>query len=186
MTEDLETGWLNVDRRIISLNFDDRPVASEVSLLVIHNISLPPNEFRGNFIDQLFTNSLDPSYHPYFKKIAHLRVSTHLYIDRFGKVTQYVPLHRRAWHAGESIFKEKSCCNDYSIGIELQGSDDVPYTDRQYDRLGSLTREVQACYPMITVDRIVGHRDIAPDRKTDPGDAFDWKRYLGGLRKFGE
>ena len=178
MVKGLDNGWMDVHRRIESPNADRRPDGTQISLLVIHNISLPPNEFAKNYVDQLFTNCLNPSCHPYFEEIGHLRVSAHLYIDREGIITQYVPLNRRAWHAGESSFDNRTCCNDFSIGIELQGADHIPYTEIQYSRLGCLTRQLQSFFPLITLDRIVGHSDISPGRKTDPGDSFDWKRYL--------
>ncbi|MAJ87036.1 MAG: 1,6-anhydro-N-acetylmuramyl-L-alanine amidase AmpD [Cellvibrionales bacterium TMED148] len=178
MNEGLENGWLDVHRRVESPNYDYRPDSAQVSLLVIHNISLPPNEFEENYVDDFFTNCLNPSRHPFFEEIAHLRVSAHLYIDRKGTVTQYVPLYLRAWHAGESRFDNRSCCNDFSVGIELQGADHIPYTEEQYSQLVPLTLRLQTIFPLITLDRIVGHSDISPDRKTDPGNSFDWQRYL--------
>lgn len=177
--------WLNVERRIQSPNADDRPADVEVNLLVIHNISLPPNEFRGDYVTQLFTNCLDASEHPYFLGIADQRVSAHLYIDRAGDTSQFVALDQRAWHAGVSNFCGVDACNDYSVGIELQGADHLPYTDHQYRQLARLTRVIQQAFPAITKDRIVGHSDISPGRKTDPGDAFDWPRYMGTLRDNG-
>lgn len=173
-----ENGWIDVDRRIESPNHDCRPDNTEISLLVIHNISLPPNEFEGNYVDHFFTNRLNPSRHPYFEEIAHLKVSTHFYIDRKGIITQYVSVNLRAWHAGESLFENRPRCNDFSIGIELQGADHIIYTEAQYSRLVSLTQQLQSIFPLITADRIVGHSDISPGRKTDPGSSFDWKRYL--------
>lgn len=177
-----QSQWLDVDHYVTSPNADDRPNGVRIDLLVIHNISLPPNVFEGNYVDDLFTNCLQSSLHPYFAQIAHLRVSAHLYIARVGSVTQYVPLHRRAWHAGVSNFRGVEACNDFSIGIELQGADHVPYTDVQYEQLARITRAIRHIYPTITEDRIVGHSDIAPGRKTDPGDAFDWSRYRAELR----
>jgi AmpD protein len=147
--------------------------------LVIHGISLPPGEFGGPWIDDLFRNRLDPDAHPYFQGIAHLRVSAHLLIRRDGKLIQYVPLTRRAWHAGPSCFRGREQCNDFSIGIELEGADDVPYADRQYQVLRETIKAVIRRYPSITPHRIAGHSDIAPGRKTDPGPAFEWGRLSG-------
>lgn len=166
-------------RQLESPNCDDRPVGCPVSLLVIHGISLPPGEYGGPYIDALFTNQLDPDAHPYFADMAKLRVSSHLLIRRDGELVQYVPLTRRAWHAGESNFGGQSECNDFSIGIELEGQDDSPYTDRQYEVLATTIRTLQDNFPQITSGRIVGHCDIAPSRKTDPGPAFDWVRLRG-------
>ncbi|RMG27936.1 MAG: 1,6-anhydro-N-acetylmuramyl-L-alanine amidase AmpD [Gammaproteobacteria bacterium] len=169
--------WHPRARRVPSPNQDARPAGMRPSLLVIHGISLPPGEFGGPWIDALFTNRLDPTAHPYFREIAHLRVSAHLLIDRRGHLTQYVPFERRAWHAGRSRFGAHEGCNDFSIGIELEGTDEVPYTDEQYGCLAEVTRWLMARYPDIVPERIVGHSDIAPGRKTDPGPAFDWVRY---------
>jgi AmpD protein len=152
-----------------------------VDLLVIHSISLPPGEFGGHWIDDLFMNRLDVSAHPYFAEIEALKVSSHLLIQRSGKIVQYVPLNRRAWHAGESNYCGRSCCNDFSIGIEVEGSDEIPFTDDQYLALNQVTREIIHYYPAITRDRITSHAAIAPGRKTDPGPLFDWPRYLAGI-----
>lgn len=168
-------------RQRYSPNRDDRPAGCAVDLLVIHNISLPPGEFGGEWIDDLFRNRLNPLLHPYFETVHQLRVSAHLLIRRDAELLQYVPLEQRAWHAGQSCFEAREACNDYSIGIELEGADDTPYSDGQYAALISVTREIMAIYPAITPRRIVGHSDIAPGRKTDPGPAFDWQRYLGAL-----
>lgn len=167
-------GLLKNVRQIPSPNCNDRPKGEGVNLLVIHNISLPPREFGGPYIDALFTNTLESNIHPYFATIASQRVSSHCLIRRDGALTQYVPFTKRAWHAGVSEFQGKSDCNDYSIGIELEGADDIPYTDVQYAVLADLIITLQGYYPGITWDRIVGHSTIAPDRKTDPGSAFDW------------
>ncbi len=164
-----------------SPNQDDRPHGSVIDLLVIHNISLPPGEFGGHWIDDLFLNRLDPDAHPYFADIAERQVSSHLLIRRDGELLQYVPLQRRAWHAGASCFEGRECCNDFSIGIELEGDDTTPYTDNQYATLTKTTSEIIKLFPAITPDRITGHSDIAPGRKTDPGPAFDWRYYLGLL-----
>ncbi|MEW7997114.1 MAG: 1,6-anhydro-N-acetylmuramyl-L-alanine amidase AmpD [Candidatus Thiodiazotropha endolucinida] len=164
-----------------SENMDDRSPETEVDLLVIHSISLPPGEFGGGWIDDLFMNKLDVMADPYFAEIKALKVSCHLLIQRTGKITQYVPLNRRAWHAGESHYCGRSCCNDFSIGIELEGSDEIPFTDDQYQALQQVTREVMHHYPAITRDRITSHAAIAPGRKTDPGPMFDWPRYLDSI-----
>ena len=169
-------GWWLAAERLDSPNFGERPPAAEVSLVVVHNISLPPGEFGGPWIDALFANTLDPTAHPYFQTIAGLRVSTHLLIRRDGELVQYVPFHRRAWHAGESVYAGRSRCNDFSIGIELEGADHMPYDDRQYPLLATVIRALWETYPAITPDRLAGHADIAPGRKTDPGPAFDWTR----------
>jgi len=171
-----EVGWLVGAVRRPSPNQDQRPEGVTVDLLVLHNISLPPGEFGGPWIDDLFLNRLDPQTHPYFQDIAALRVSSHLLIRRDGSLIQYVPLHRRAWHAGVSEFQGRPRCNDYSIGIELEGTDRLGFTDAQYQRLIETVVEIRRCYPLITPERITGHSDIAPGRKTDPGPAFDWKR----------
>jgi AmpD protein len=156
---------------------DDRPTESEVDLLVIHSISLPPGEFGGSWIEDLFMNRLDASAHPYFAEIKSLKVSCHLFIQRSGQIIQYVPLNRRAWHAGESNYCGRTCCNDFSIGIEVEGSDETPFTDNQYLALGRVTQEIMGYFPAITQDRITSHAAIAPERKTDPGPMFDWPRY---------
>lgn len=170
-------GWLPEARRAPSPNWDERPAGIVVDLLVIHGISLPPGKFGGPGIDALFRNRLDPDAHPYFRSVAHLRVSAHLVIDRAGKLIQYVDLNKRAWHAGTSCFAGRGACNDFAVGVELEGSDDIPYEDIQYRVLAETTREIQARLPAIDSQRIVGHSDIAPGRKTDPGPAFDWRRY---------
>ena len=171
-------GWL-VDASIMpSPNHNERSNPLDVSLLVIHNISLPPQQFGNAYICDFFTNCLDVSEHPYFKEIAELQVSSHLLIDRSGKITQFVPFDKRAWHAGNSCFDGIDNCNDYSIGIELEGADEIPYTDEQYQSLVVVTQLLMAHYPTITKQRIVGHSEISPGRKTDPGPAFDWQRYF--------
>jgi len=167
----------------LSPNCDDRPDSEDISLLIIHGISLPPGEFEGDYISQLFTNNLDPDGHPYFKEIAELQVSSHLLIRRNGDIVQYVPFDKRAWHAGESEFQGRERCNDYSIGIELEGADDIDYTDAQYQQLASVSGKLLTEYPKITLDRIVGHSDVAPGRKTDPGPAFKWDYYKELLKK---
>jgi len=178
-----EDGGLLVDaRQCLSPNHDQRPDACPVDLLVIHNISLPPSRFGGNWIEDLFLNRLDPRADDYFPRICDMKVSAHLLIRRDGELVQYVPLGLRAWHAGNSIFESRENCNDFSIGIELEGADNIPYTDKQYEVLGTVTLEIMERYRGITPGRITGHSDIAPGRKTDPGPAFDWPRYLGSLR----
>jgi len=174
-------GLLAEARQRPSPNCDQRPPGSVIDLLVIHSISLPPGEFGGPWIDRLFLNRLDPTAHPYFREIAPLRVSAHLLIRRSGELIQYVPLHLRAWHAGVSEFHGRSRCNDFSIGIELEGSDRAPFEDAQYLVLQRLSRRLMTRYPQITPERITGHSDIAPGRKTDPGPRFDWERFRQGL-----
>ncbi len=148
---------------------------------MIHGISLPPDEYGGPWIDHLFTNRLDSGAHPYFEEIQGLRVSSHLLIRRDGELVQYVPLHLRAWHCGISCFAGRERCNDFSIGIELEGSDEVPYAEAQYATLARVVALIQEAFPAITPERIVGHCDIAPERKTDPGPAFDWARLRTAL-----
>jgi AmpD protein len=159
-----------------SPNCDARPDPADVSLLVVHAISLPPGRFGGPWIDRLFANTLDPAAHPYFMQIRELKVSSHLCLFRSGALSQYVPFDRRAWHAGESRFDGRVRCNDFSIGIELEGCDERPFEARQYRRLAGIARVLMRAYPAITPARIVGHSDIAPGRKTDPGPHFDWLR----------
>lgn len=173
--------WLDGVRVIESPNCEDRPHGAEIDLLVLHNISLPPGEFGGEFVEQLFQNCLNPGVHPYFSEIADLRVSSHLYIKRDGEIIQFVPLDKRAWHAGDSEWHGRKNCNDFSIGIELEGCDDQPFTDAQYSALMGLTQKIQSLYPGIGKERIVGHSDIAPGRKTDPGPYFDWSRFKSSL-----
>ncbi|WP_438958677.1 1,6-anhydro-N-acetylmuramyl-L-alanine amidase AmpD [Porticoccus sp.] len=174
-------GWLTGARHVPSPNFNQRPASAALSLLVIHNISLPPGQFGGAHICDFFTNCLDADAHPYFREIADLRVSAHLLIQRDGGVVQFVSFHDRAWHAGQSCFDGAENCNDFSLGIELEGSDDQPYTDQQYHCLAALVRVLLAHYPGLSKQRIVGHSDIAPGRKTDPGPCFDWRRLSAAL-----
>lgn len=180
MQLDPTTGWCAGVQHCPSPNFNERP-AGEISLLVIHNISLPPGQFGTGKVQPFFQNQLDHSEHPFFEEIAHLRVSAHFLIERDGGVTQFVACLERAWHAGVSLFDGREGCNDFSIGIELEGTDTLAFTDAQYQALIILTRQLQAAWPAITVERICGHSDIAPGRKTDPGSAFDWARYRAGL-----
>lgn len=158
-------------------HFDDRPTPDDISLLVIHNISLPPGEFNTPYIDDFFRGRLDCDAHPYFAQLRGVRVSAHCVIYRDGRIYQYVPFSKRAWHAGLSLFDGRDKCNDFSIGIELEGTDDQPYTDMQYQQLAHLSVQLLHAYPALSIERIVGHSDIAPGRKTDPGPLFDWPRY---------
>ncbi|MDX1811420.1 MAG: 1,6-anhydro-N-acetylmuramyl-L-alanine amidase AmpD [Gammaproteobacteria bacterium] len=170
-------GLLEGAKYIESPNCDERSNGQVIDLLVIHNISLPPGEFGGPYITHLFTNTLNPQEHPFFDEIKELRVSAHLLIRRDGQVIQYVPLNRRAWHAGVSNFCGREKCNDFSIGIEMEGTDTDDYEDIQYQKLAEITREIQRAYPQISLDNIQGHCDIAPERKTDPGESFNWAYY---------
>jgi N-acetyl-anhydromuramoyl-L-alanine amidase len=176
--EDYPADGLGCIRFIPSPNFDERPSGCAISLLVIHNISLPPDEFGGNGVIELFTNSLDLEAHPYYSQLRGLKVSAHFFIRRNGEIIQFVSCEKRAWHAGESCWQGRNHCNDYSIGIELEGADAVPFTDTQYAALVSLTCVLQKTYP---ISSIAGHSDIAPGRKTDPGPCFDWVRYRAAL-----
>ncbi len=173
--------WLPGMQHRPSPNADERPSECAVDLLVVHSISLPPGKFGGPHIDDLFLNRLDATAHPYFARVAHLTVSAHLLVQRNGATTQFVALERRAWHAGRSHFGSRRACNDFSIGIELEGSDDSAFTSYQYLQLARLTLLIQAHFPAITANRIVGHSDIAPGRKTDPGPHFNWQLYRGLL-----
>ena len=166
---------------IESPNFSDRPAGVKPTLLVIHNISLPPGKFGGPYIADFFQNRLDTSKHPFFEEIADLQVSSHLFVDREGQLIQFVDLNKKAWHAGISEFEGQKECNDFSIGIELEGTDTEPYSDKQYLSLISLTNCLMERYSGISTERIVGHCDIAPSRKTDPGVSFDWSRYKNSL-----
>lgn len=177
----IRDGWLEGATRRLSPNQDARPDPDDVSLVVVHGISLPPGEFGGPWIDALFTNRLDLGADPYFARLAALRVSSHLLIRRDGAITQYVPFEARAWHAGASSFAGRERCNDYSVGIELEGTDTLPYADIQYAALAAAARALMQRYPAITTARIAGHSEIAPGRKTDPGPAFDWPRLKAGI-----
>jgi len=174
MKIDENSGLLDEADYIASPNCDDRPPGEVIDLLVVHNISLPPNEFGGPYINQLFTNKLNAKEHPFFEEINHLRVSAHLLIRRDGRIIQFVPFHKRAWHAGVSNFCGREQCNNFSIGIEMEGADHIPYEDIQYKKLSAVTKEIILCFPNISLSNIQGHCDIAPERKTDPGEAFDW------------
>jgi AmpD protein len=179
--ERIEDGWLATARRLPSPNANERPAGCAIDLLVIHNISLPPGEFGTGCVERLFCNTLDCAEHPWFECLRGLAVSAHLLIARDGSCTQFVPFGQRAWHAGASSFDGRENCNDYSIGVELEGTDDDPYTDAQYDALARVARLLMREYPGITIGRIVGHAHVAPGRKTDPGPAFDWERLRAAL-----
>lgn len=181
MIIDPETGWLDGVSRLRSPNSDDRPADCAPSLIVVHGISLPPGEFGGPWIDRLFTNSLPAAGHAYFAEIAHLRVSAHVLIRREGELRQYVPFTARAWHAGESSYCGRGACNDFSIGIELEGTNELPYADAQYERLTALVAALRRTYASLRDADIVGHEHIAPGRKTDPGPTFDWNRLRRAL-----
>lgn len=174
--------WFETAREQKSPNFDDRPDENDISLIVIHCISLPPGKFGNNFIDQLFCNQLRPQDHPYFAEIHQLHVSAHIMIDRRGNVTQYVPFNKRAWHAGQSTYGGREKCNDFSIGIELEGTESTAYTEIQYKQLATTTEALIRHYPGLSEKRITGHCDIAPGRKLDPGDSFDWNNFSKLLR----
>jgi AmpD protein len=167
-------GFVPAARQIRSPNFDARPTGEAISLIVIHGISLPPGVFGGDGVQRLFTNTLDEAAHPFYATIARLRVSSHFFIRRGGGLVQFVSCNDRAWHAGASSWRGRERCNDFSIGIELEGTDDVAYTGPQYDKLAPLLHALKRRYP--SIGAAVGHSDVAPGRKTDPGPAFDWDR----------
>ena len=178
----IENGWLTSAEQQRTTHFEPRDEDDHVSLLVVHNISLPPGQFGGSYITDFFLGTLDPTIDPYFESIYNVRVSAHCLIQRNGHIIQYVSFHDKAWHAGLSSYQGREKCNDFSIGIELEGTDDVPYTKEQYQQLNDLSLALISRYPMLK-DNIVGHCDIAPERKTDPGDAFDWQRFRSLLAK---
>lgn len=178
---DAATGLAAGVRQVLSPHFDERPSGTAIDLIVVHGISLPPGEFGGPWIDRLFTGALPADGHPSFREIAGQRVSAHVVIRRTGAIVQYVPFGLRAWHAGISQYRGRSACNDFSIGIELEGTDDEPYPDAQYAQLAGLIEALLAAYPTLSWERVAGHSDIAPGRKTDPGPAFDWARLRGLL-----
>lgn len=173
------SGYLDIAHFIASPNFDQRPQGIEISLLVIHNISLPPDKFDGDGVIELFTNQINPKAHPYYQTLHGLKVSSHFFLRRDGKIIQFVSSNHRAWHAGVSCWQDKDCCNDYSIGIELEGNDCTPFTNEQYNALTILTRCLCDHYP---ITDIAGHSDIAPGRKTDPGPCFEWQQYTRGIK----
>jgi len=172
--------WLNIAQKSPSPNFNARP-NDEISLLVVHNISLPPKQYGGPFVEDFFCNRLDVSADPYFAEISHLEVSSHLFIRRDGSIIQFVPFNQRAWHAGLSHYSGRDNCNDFSIGIEMEGCDDEAYCNEQYLSLQQVTRVLMLAYPQISSDRITGHEFISPRRKTDPGPAFKWQRLFSDL-----
>jgi len=172
------SGWVSGARHLPSPNQDARPPGARIELLLIHNISLPPGEFGTGDIERLFTNRLDHDAHPYFATLRDLRVSAHFLIARDGRLTQFVACTGRAWHAGVSRFEGRTRCNDFSLGIELEGGDELAYSDPQYETLGRLARALFAAYPLRAVR---GHSDVSPQRKTDPGAAFDWRRFARAL-----
>lgn len=174
MTIDAGSGWIQGVKRLVSPNHDARPPGTTLSLIVVHGISLPPGCFGGPWIDEFFANRLPRGAHPYFETVCEFAVSAHVLISRQGAVTQYVSFLDRAWHAGESSYRGRARCNDYSVGIELEGVDDVPYERAQYEVLGDLIAALRQAYPSLRDAGIVGHSDIAPLRKTDPGPSFDW------------
>lgn len=173
--------WLTGVTQNPSPNCDERPDPADITLVVIHCISLPPGEFGGPYIDQLFCNQLDPEEHPYFQEIYQLNVSAHLLIKRTGEIVQYVPFDRRAWHAGKSVYAGREKCNDFSVGIELEGAEQTAYADEQYRQLAAVIKILLKTYPKLSPERITGHSDIAPGRKTDPGNSFDWEKLHGLL-----
>lgn len=191
MPEVMNTGEFSIDpssgllapaRFVESPNRDLRPEGADVELVVIHGISLPPGDFGSNAIEAFFTNTLDFGAHPYFEEIRGLEVSAHLLVRRTGEVIQFVRLNERAWHAGQSCYRGQERCNDFSIGIELEGEDNTPYDDRQYAVLTEVLQSIVAAYPKVDGECIVAHSDIAPGRKTDPGPAFDWQRLYDGMQ----
>ena len=180
MTVDVGRGLIAPARQVPSPNQDARPPGASIDLVVVHGISLPPGEFGGPWIERLFTNTLPPEQHPFFATIADLRVSAHLLIRRDGEIVQFVPFHARAWHAGVSAWRHRVACNDFSIGIELEGADDQPYAEPQYRRLGAVLAALRGAYATLSADAVTGHSDVAPGRKSDPGPLFDWDRVRGG------
>ena len=177
----IESGWLNIAQKCPSPNFNQRP-ENEISLLVVHNISLPPKQYGGPFVEDFFCNRLDVTVHPYFAEIGHLEVSSHLFIRRDGSLIQFVPFHQRAWHAGPSQYSGRDNCNDFSIRIDMEGCDDEDYSEEQYASLLCASQAIMMAYPQIRSDRITGHEFISPGRKTDPGLAFDWQRFFSSLK----
>ena len=179
----IDQHWLTGITKVPSPNCDERPDPADISLLVIHCISLPPGEFGSSYIDQLFCNKLNPSDHSYFNEIHQLKVSAHVLIKRDGSCVQYVPFDKRAWHAGQSNYEGRERCNDFSIGIELEGTESIAYAEAQYAQLAAVIDALLKTYPRLTRQRITGHSAIAPGRKTDPGDSFDWQKIDAMLGK---
>ena len=182
MKIDKTSGSLTTATQLTSPNCDARPDPDDISGIVIHNISLPPSQFGGSWIADLFLNQLDTNAHPYFAEIAGLKVSSHLLIRRDGEIQQFVPFHQRAWHAGKSCWDGRECCNDFTIGIELEGDDFSPFERVQYQQLATVIKLLLQTYPNLSAERIVGHEHIAPGRKTDPGPFFDWQLLQGLLQ----
>lgn len=180
------TGLVVGVRQVLSPYFDARPTGVLPELIVVHGISMPPGEFGGPWIDRLFTGNLPPETHAFFKEASRLRVSAHALIRRDGMIVQYVPFGQRAWHAGQSHYRGRAGCNDFSIGIELEGTGETAYADPQYDQLAALVEALLAAYASLSGDHIAGHSDIAPGRKTDPGPSFDWERWRSILRSHGQ
>lgn len=181
MQIDIATGLLREARQVVSANADARPAGAPLDLVVIHSISLPPGEYGGPWIEQLFRNQLDAAAHPYFAEIHALKVSAHVLIRRDGELVQFVPFGQRAWHAGESMFEGRERCNDFSIGIELEGTDTDVFAAEQYQQLAELISVLELNYPSISRNRVTGHSDIAPGRKTDPGEGFEWDKLYAML-----
>jgi AmpD protein len=178
---DAKTGLALLVRQVLSSHYDARPAGVTPDLIIVHGISLPPAEFGGPWIDRLFTGNLPPEAHPYFAAMAVGRVSAHALIRRDGEIVQYVPFGERAWHSGRSEYRGRGACNDFSVGIELEGTDDVPYEAAQYESLAALIKALLAAYPTLSREHVVGHSDVAPGRKTDPGDSFDWARLRSAI-----
>ena len=181
MSMNIKSGWISEARKVISPNFDARPEGTKIDLLVVHGISLPPGEFGGHWIEDFFVNRLDVNAHPYFLEIRNLKLSPHLLVRRDGGLVQFVSMDNRAWHAGESTYCGRAGCNDYSIGIELEGTDEIEYTPEQYTQLAKVSAMLMKYYPLVTPKRIVGHCDIAPGRKTDPGPSFSFSHFRDEL-----
>lgn len=180
----IKDGWVEDVHKVPSPNFNERPEGMPLDLIVVHSISLPPAEFGTGAILDFFQNRLDPKAHPYYEEIADLKVSSHFLIERQGRIVQFVPTHLRAWHAGESIYEGRKNCNDFSLGIELEGTEDSPFEEIQYQRLVWLIRGLMTHYASLSEDRIVGHSHVAPGRKKDPGEKFDWSHLHRLLKMF--
>ena len=178
----IKDGLLESAYILNSPNYDDRCDGNDISLIVIHNISLPPNEFGGKGIEQLFTNTLDKNEHPFYEEIYELRVSSHLLIRRDGEIVQFVPFHKRAWHAGVSQYLGRDVCNDFSIGIEMEGTDFDAFEEIQYEVLNDVIHALVETYPLLNLNSITGHENIAPGRKTDPGPYFEWEKLSVALK----
>ena len=178
---DVGRGLLRPARYVPSPNQDARPPGATLDLVVIHGIGLPPGRFGGEWVERLFLNTLPPDADPFFRTLEGLRVSAHLFLRRDGELVQFVPFHARAWHAGASTWRYRGACNDFSIGSELEGADEIPYEPVQYERLADVLVALRKAYVTLAPDAVAGHSDIAPGRKTDPGPAFDWNRLAAGV-----